>query len=416
MSGFLEKAQSRLGSFGGLPHRNHPLWKGFPLQKWEKVLDAALEEREAAVPSPSPRGSVSKETFDFSLLPFSVEDFSVLLFRGEEVLWLKDRPSVMEARLNTEKRSLFSDPDSFAELSLALAHPGLFLKMEAEAVLEKPLLCLLDASLESGWESLVHFVEMGARSKAAVVFYSLQNQGSPTPLRTHFVSGELKDSSVLTTALVSGTSFVSKQFHRFDFFQKKDSRLEVIDLGKGIGFGRGEYHVELLERGASAQVSGIHLLNDHQIYDTRVRISHAAPETYSRQNFKCVVSGSAQSLYGGSVIIQKDAQKSDSSQSHKALLVAPAAKASAFPELEVHADDVKATHGSSTGQMNPEEIFYLKSRALSQGEAVHLLSEAFVKDVVLKISDAGLRLLMESLLEQALPDFVRVMESRWRTP
>jgi Fe-S cluster assembly protein SufD len=127
-----------------------------------------------------------------------------------------------------------------------------------------------------------------------------------------------------------------------------------------------------------------------------------------------VVAGKAQSLYGGSVVIQKDAQKVDSSQSHKALVISKGAKASAFPELEVHADDVKATHGSSTGQMNKDEIFYLKSRGLSQEDSIHLLSEAFVRDVVLKVSDPHVRGLLEDLVGMWLPDFVREMESQWQ--
>lgn len=405
---FNDKAKSVFQNFDGFPKPSHPLWKGFPQLKWQKSLES-MDWRNAS----SPR---EKEEIK---VPFAMEDLHTLMFNGERVEWLKNESPDVQFRVN----DAFAQPDilsghlqdSFHGLSNKLASPGLELEIKEGVSLEKPLLCLLDVDTRNSWKNFSHQVRLGRGAKATILFFRA-NRVDDQSLSSHLVSANLGKASHLNFVQLGSLQHISHSYFRSFFRLGKESELEFIDMGYGVQFGRSEVFVGLEDRFANAKVSGLHLLKDEDVYDTRVRVKHLAPETQSYQNFKCVVADKAHSLFGGNIVIEKEAQKVDSSQSHKALLLSKAAKASAFPELEVNADDVKAAHGSSTGQMDADQVFYLKSRGLSEAEATHLLSEAFIKDVILKQSDPKVRSLLEEVLSQMLPQFIGQMESKWVRP
>lgn len=410
MSDFVTRAQAHLKDFTSLPAPIHPLWKGFPLKQWQQAL-----EKRQWTHSYSYRPSDSLKPG----LPFSLDGLNVLSVKGSQWAWTQtaDDASLLEKSLKIEACEgcdLGSgQKDSFRDLSRAKALPGLRIKLSAGFEVAAPVLILFGSSGLSEWNTFVHEIEVGERSQLKMIFLNV-GEAQTGSLTTHFVKSKLNREARFSAAHLSGVEKVENSFVRFEFDLQNDSTLEFVDLGNSVELGRAEVHVSLRAPGAYAIVSGIHLLNGSDVYDARVRMAHESADTFSEQNFKCVVSDRAQSLFGGNIIIQKDAQRVSSSQSHKALLISRGARAAAFPELEIHADDVKAGHGSSTGQMDKDQIFYLKSRGLSEAAAVHLLSEAFVKDVVLKVSDSRMRRVLEEILDRILPDFVKGMESKWQ--
>lgn len=403
---FNDKAKNVLQSFEGFPKPSHPLWKGFPQLKWQKALES-MDWNNALEPSSNLEYSV----------PFSYENFHVLTFDGERVAWLKNESSNIQVRKNEGfvQPDIFKGylEDSFHGLSNELATAGLEIEIGEGTLLDKPLLCILDIKGKNSWRNFSHQLRIGKESRATLLFLRANKDQS---LSSHLLTANLGERAHLNFVHVEGLLGSHLSYTRSLFKLGKESGLEFVDMGYGSSLGRSEIFVNLEDRFANAKVSGLHLLKDQDVYDTRVRVQHMAPETQSHQNFKCVVADKAHSLFGGNIVIDKDAQKVDSSQSHKALLLSKGAKASAFPELEVNADDVKAAHGSSTGQMDADQIFYLKSRGLSEADATHLLSEAFVKDVILKQSDGKVRRVLEELLSQMLPQFVGQMESKWVKP
>lgn len=150
---------------------------------------------------------------------------------------------------------------------------------------------------------------------------------------------------------------------------------------KGGGLTRNELHVRLEKPGAMTKVNSLALAEGHSHIDTSSFIHHVSGETTSEQMAKSVLRDSSRTVFSGRLLIDQDAQKSSASQYNHNLLLGDHAEADTRPQLEVYADDVKAAHGATVGQMSEQEIFYLQSRGLPKETAKSLLVEGFQSDV-----------------------------------
>jgi Fe-S cluster assembly protein SufD len=140
-----------------------------------------------------------------------------------------------------------------------------------------------------------------------------------------------------------------------------------------------------------AKISGAYLLAGKQHADTRLVVDHQVPNCASRELFKCVMDDHARGIFQGKVVVQRDAQKTDGKQSSHALLLSETSEFDAKPELEIYADDVACGHGATSGDLNHDHIFYLKSRGIPEAEAKAMLIAAFVGEVFDGIAHDGLR-------------------------
>lgn len=192
----------------------------------------------------------------------------------------------------------------------------------------------------------------------------------------------------------------------------KDSQLSLFSLNSGGSITRNEAHIQVNGRGASVQANGLALLGESQHLDSRTTIQHNEPNTQSRQLYKSVLNDSARNVFNGKIYIASQAQNVDSDQLNQNLVLGENAEADTKPELEVYADDVRATHGATVGQMNEEELFYLISRAISKEEATAMLARAFVEDVVLKVNHKSLREQIDKMVDLNFDQFLDALKER----
>jgi Fe-S cluster assembly protein SufD len=160
---------------------------------------------------------------------------------------------------------------------------------------------------------------------------------------------------------------------------KRDSELKTISLGKKV---RTSIKVELTEENASASLFGLCRLEQMEESHFYVGVEHKAPHTRSRQHFKSVLQDKAKFSFEGKIHVSSVAQKTESYQLSNNLVLSDEASANAKPNLEIFADDVKASHGATIGQLNEEELFYLRSRGLSLSQAREWLIEGFCKEIL----------------------------------
>jgi Fe-S cluster assembly protein SufD len=144
---------------------------------------------------------------------------------------------------------------------------------------------------------------------------------------------------------------------------------------------RNEIDVTLTGENAQAALNGAMMLRGSEHADTTTRINHAAPHGSSRQVYKTVLADKARGVFQGKIYVAEGAQKTDGYQLSRALLLSDQAEMDAKPELEIYADDVKCSHGSTVGDIDDDAMFYLRSRGLPETEARALLIDAFVADV-----------------------------------
>lgn len=159
-----------------------------------------------------------------------------------------------------------------------------------------------------------------------------------------------------------------------------------MNLSIGGKLVRQDLNVYLNGEGAEAHLNGVYVGVESRHIDNHLNVFHAKPHTVSSQLYKGVMGGSSRGVFNGKIIIEKDAQKSDAKQLNKNLLVSDKAEVDTKPELWVSADDVKAAHGATVGQLSEDEIFYLQTRGINREIGKQILSKAFLQEVLYKIS------------------------------
>jgi len=180
--------------------------------------------------------------------------------------------------------------------------------------------------------------------------------------------------------------------------QKENSISETFIFSSGSHYIKNEVNCNLEGKYSSAFINGIHLLSKNKHHEIRTKTNHLYENTKSYQLIKSVINDSSKSVYQGKIYVDSKAQKTDGYQLSKALLLNEQAEFNAKPELEIYADDVKCSHGSASGSLDDNSIFYLMSRGLNQTTAKELLINGFLLDVVEKITDDEIKKLLKNMI------------------
>ena len=178
------------------------------------------------------------------------------------------------------------------------------------------------------------------------------------------------------------------------------ARVTSIDLGAALS--RQAFTVVLAGPGASATIDGLFLADGDRHLDNRTRVEHRAPATTSRETFRGIADGNGRGVFNGSIVVLPGAAGSNAELSNRNLLLAAAAEIDTKPELEIYVDDVRCSHGATTGQLDPAALFYLRSRGLDEPAARRLLTAAFLRASLAGVRSPALRARLEALLEARL--------------
>jgi Fe-S cluster assembly protein SufD len=162
-------------------------------------------------------------------------------------------------------------------------------------------------------------------------------------------------------------------------------------LNAGARLARNEIHVALTGPKAEAHMNGVQLAGEGQHADTTTSLDHAAPDCASRQTYKTVLSGRSRGVFQGKIHVHRVAQKTDGYQMNQALLLSPEAEIDSKPQLEIYADDVKCSHGATVGELDADQLFFLRSRGIPEAEAKAILVEAFLTEAVEAVADETIR-------------------------
>ncbi len=179
---------------------------------------------------------------------------------------------------------------------------------------------------------------------------------------------------------------------------KKNSILENFIFSSGSKFLKSDINCNLDNSYASAFVNGIINLDNHKHHEIKTRINHLSENTKSYQLIKSVLRDKSTAVYQGKIYVDKIAQKTDGYQLSKAVLLDEGSEFDGKPELEIYADDVKCSHGSTSGNLDENKIFYLMTRGLSQKEAKKLLIDGFIYEVIEKITDNEIKHLITKMI------------------
>jgi len=307
---------------------------------------------------------------------------------------------------------------AFVALNTALWEDGAFIEIPKGLVLPKPIYLLYVTTSLPGGEPAVTFprnlILAGRESQATFIEGYISLDEAPTfralggglPGRAEHGSQTGQDGAYFTNAVtevVAGESAVvefgkiqqegAAAFHvaTVQVQQERASMVSTRTFTLGGALVREDLNIVLGGEGANAHLDGLYITLDRQHVDHHTAIDHAQPHCDSRELYKGVLEDRSSAVFNGRVIVRKDAQKTDSKQSNKNLLLSEDAVINTKPQLEIFADDVKCTHGATIGQVDQEAIFYLRSRGIGRDEARSLLTYAFANEIIDRVKHAPLR-------------------------
>jgi Fe-S cluster assembly protein SufD len=174
----------------------------------------------------------------------------------------------------------------------------------------------------------------------------------------------------------------------------------AISLGGAIV--RNTVRVTLGGEGGDCTLNGLSLATGGQLVDNHTEIDHAHAGCASHELYKAILDGHARGVFNGKIFVREGAQKTDARQTNKTLLLSDDAKIDTKPQLEIFADDVKCTHGATVGQLDDDQVFYLRARGIGETEARDLLTFAFATDVINRVHVDALRIQLEALVQGRL--------------
>lgn len=182
----------------------------------------------------------------------------------------------------------------------------------------------------------------------------------------------------------------------------KSSKTVLTSVHADTLFSRLDVEFDIVGELAKCELSGVTVLDGNERVHIKSKLNHLVPEGFSRQTYKNILNGNALSEYHGGVYIKQHAQLTDSAQRNENLLLSTSARALSRPQLEVHADDVKAGHGSTVGQLDDKQVFYLRSRGLDEIQAKRMLLDGFVNDVIERITVKSVQAYLNNWLKGQL--------------
>lgn len=242
-------------------------------------------------------------------------------------------------------------------------------------------------------------VERGARATVALHYASLGDE----PYLTNAVTAVALDANAeLEVVTVQAEGAGAYHLTSLDVTQARDSRFRSHVVSLGAALARSEVNALLTEPGVDCALNGLFLADGRQHMDNQTLIDHASPHGTSRELYKGILDGHSRGVFNGLVLVRPGAQKTNAQQSNPNLLTSDHARVNTKPTLEIHADDVKCSHGSTIGRLDEDALFYLRSRGIGERPAREMLTGAFASEIAHAIRFLPLRDQVEHMVAEKL--------------
>jgi Fe-S cluster assembly protein SufD len=280
----------------------------------------------------------------------------------------------------------------FAALNLATMQDGAVIRIAEGVKLDRPIELLHLASLAAAGRSLRprHLIVMEPGASATLVerYLALGEVGYFNNLVSEILlqkGARLKHERVQQESLAA--------YHLSDLYLglQADARYQGVNAALGAAWSRTNLNSRFAAPGASCELDGLYLAGEEQLVDFHLDVDHAVPGCESRENFKGLLNGRSRAVFDGRILVREQAQQSSAHLSNANLMLSRQAEIDTKPQLEILADDVQCSHGTTVGQLEPQALFYLRSRGLSEEQARRLLCLGFAQEVLDRFETESLR-------------------------
>ena len=338
-------------------------------------------------------GTFPDSVSDVPVLPNALVDRGVIFCSLKEAL-LKHGDLV---KTYFQKYPVNLGSEKFSALNAAFADSGALLYIPKGVEVKEPFLLRhrLSGAAHAAFPHTLVILEDNAEATLLEIFEG----GVEGASSQHLVSGvndlHAASGARLNYIGMQNWSLDTLAFQSNSIVAEKDAKVTSLNVNLGGRQARHESHSRLLGPGAASEMLALTIARGSQEFDQRTLQTHAAPEAYSNLLYKNALMDCSKTIFSGLIVVEPGAQKTDAYQSNRNLLLSPDAEADSLPGLEIEANDVRCTHGSTTSRIPPEQQFYLQARGIDLERANELLIFGFFGEVLDKVTDPAVRKFLE---------------------
>lgn len=295
-----------------------------------------------------------------------------------------------------------ADRDNAPFVALNTAHfaDGILVRIEANVAADAPI-HIVHVAVPGTAPSAIHartlvIAEAGSRLTVVESFFGLNEGTYLTNAVTEIIAADGAQIAhvKIQTEAAGGVHVATVACH-----QSKDSRVVSHNVSFGAALARNDIGSRLDGPGAECHLYGLYVVAGKQHVDNHTWLDHAVPHCPSWEMYKGLLAGDARAVFNGRIVVREGAQKTDAKQSNKNLLLGDGALVFTRPQLEIHANDVKCTHGATIGRLDEESLFYLRTRGIGKDDAKRVLVRAFAGDLIDKVPVPELRTFLSQSLD-----------------
>ena len=282
------------------------------------------------------------------------------------------------------------EDDPFDLLNTAFMDSCLYLIIDRNINLKIPVrILVISSGIDPIMVSPRVYVDMNESSSATLIEHYLGDATSTFQNSCLFFS--IAENSHLDHIRIQSNPISAHHVANLDVSLYRNGQYNFFQLSQGSELGRSNIRVNLKEEGSQCTLNGLSLSFGNQHLDNNILVDHFAPNCTSSQNFKSILEENSSGVFNGKVTVRKDAQKTDAEQTNKNLLLSKKAVMNSNPQMEIYADDVRCAHGSSTGELDKDALFYLRSRGLDAITARSLMIRGFATELLGSIKHEGIK-------------------------
>ncbi len=381
---------------------NNFIKNGFPNRKQEdwKFLDISQIIKKNISDLSFFNDYSQSNKIDPSVLTDVLEHNKIIFINGkiEKIDFNFEDQNKIEIIDETKKDISFEYENSLIDLNSAFIDKIFKILIKKNYSLKKPLIIyhLTNDEIKSTNINLRLDFELGENSCLKLIDY-FANTAAKNFINI-FYNFNLQKDSILKNYKIDKYRNNNLKYSFNNIEQDNNSVSETFILSAGSDYFKNEINCNLNGEYSSAFINGIFSLKENQQHEIRTTINHLVENTKSYQLIKSVLGKNSKSAYQGRIFVNSKAQKTDGYQLSKAILLDETSEFNAKPELEIYADDVKCSHGSASGSLDENSIFYLMSRGLNYQQSKELLINGFLMDVVEKITDVEIKNLITNII------------------
>ena len=342
----------------------------------------------------------STNKVDTSVFVDGLEHNKIVFINGriEKIDFDYEKKGQIEIIDQSETINKFDNNNSLSDLNNAFTNKCFKIVIKTGYQLLKPLI-IYHTTNSKIWSKNINLrLDFELQEDSCLRLIDLFNDTSEKNFLNIFYNFNLKEDAILKNYKVDKLENKNIKYSFNNIVQNKNTISETFILSSGSNFFKSEINCNLKGEHSSAFVNGIFSLDKNKHHEIRTTINHLTENTKSYQLIKSVLEDSSKAVYQGKIYVNSVAQKTDGYQLSKAILLNKDSEFNAKPELEIYADDVKCSHGSASGSLDEDSVFYLMSRGLNYNQARELLINGFLLDVVEKITDSEIKNLIKNMI------------------